>query len=67
MFNWVLDTALIVLVQITNIILRIHVLKTISFLVRVLMTKNNNALDFFILNIKHLIKEVRLFNQVNIH
>ena len=66
MFNWVLDTALIVLVQITNI-LRIHVLKTISFLVRVLMTKNNNALDFFILNIKHLIKEVRLFNQVNIH
>ena len=66
MFNWVLDTALIVLVQITNI-LRIHVLKIISFLVRVLMTKNNNALDFFILNIKHLIKEVRLFNQVNIH
>ena len=66
MFNWVLDTALIVLVQITNI-LRIHVLKIISFLVRVLMTKNNNALDFFILNVKHLIKEVRLFNQVNIH
>ena len=66
MFNWVLDTALIVLVQITNI-LRIHVLKIISFLVRVLMTKNNNVLDFFILNIKHLIKEVRLFNQVNIH
>ena len=66
MFNWVLDTALIVLVQITNI-LRIHVLKIISFLVRVLMTKNNNALDFFILNIKYLIKEVRLFNQVNIH
>ena len=66
MFNWVLDIALIVLVQITNI-LRIHVLKIISFLVRVLMTKNNNVLDFFILNIKHLIKEVRLFNQVNIH